>query len=225
MVIKPRCKKPVVMDTSRNPLMLRRSAPHSCLPLNLQEEPDVPDQAHHRQVVDDGRAPPKPDSLAILEHVVPSRMHRVRSLKGTDRSIEVKRARAVLAQLPAQGIDAAHAADTVVATWSAMEKALSPIIGQQGFAAIYKRSLQLTFAHHPCLSNVQDEVSQVADFSTLKIALTQKTAPSSMAASAALLAAFQDLLANLIGRSLTDRLLKSVWETTSNGRPAQENSP
>jgi hypothetical protein len=139
--------------------------------------------------------------------------------------IEAPSTQAALAQLTSQGTNAAHTADMAVAIWSAMEEALSPIIGQRGFAALYKRSLQLARVQHVCLGSVQDGVSQTADFSTLKIALAEQTGPDAMAASTALTMAFHDLLVNLIGQSLTDRLLRSVWEKPTSGHPAQDNSP
>lgn len=140
-------------------------------------------------------------------------------------SIEARSTRSALAQLTSQGADAEHVASIALAAWSAMDAALAPIIGQKGFAALYKRSLQLTSMHHACLGSVQDGVGHLADFSVLKITLAQQICPDAMAASAALMTSFYDLLANLIGRSLTDRLLRSVWDTPTSGHPAQDISP
>lgn len=134
-------------------------------------------------------------------------------------------AKAVLAHLASTGAHAEDTARMAVSMWSAMDTALSPIIGQRGFAALYKRSLQLTRAQFSWLASIQEGVAQVADFTPLSTALAEQTGPTAVAASVALLETFYDLLSNLIGRSLTDRLLISVWEEPSSGHPAQETSP
>jgi len=59
----------------------------------------------------------------------------------------------------------------------------------------------------------------------LSTALAEQEGPTAVAASVALLETFYDLLTNLIGRSLTDRLLRSVWESPTSGHPAQDTSP
>ena len=41
----------------------------------------------------------------------------------------------------------------------------------------------------------------------------------------ALLQTFYELLASLVGPSLTERLLRSVWAHSSSGPPAQDTSP
>lgn len=138
---------------------------------------------------------------------------------------EAPATKAILAQLAANGADAAQTASIAMATWSAMDAALSPIIGQRGFAALYKRSLQLTRDEFPVLATVQEGVLQLADFSVLHEVLAQQPGATAASASAALLENFYDLLTTLIGPSLTDRLLRPVCETTSSGRPAQDTSP
>lgn len=131
----------------------------------------------------------------------------------------------IIAQLAANAAHAAQAASIAVTTWSAMDAALSPIIGQRGFAALYKRSLQLTRVEFPCLATVQEGVLNLAEFSALHAVLAQQPSASAAAASAALLENFYDILTSLIGRPLTDRLLRPICETTSSGRPAQDTPP
>jgi len=138
---------------------------------------------------------------------------------------EAEGAKAILAHLASTGAHAEDTANVAASTWSALDTALSPIIGQRGFAALYKRSLQLTRPQFAWLADVQDGVSPVADFSMLSTALAEQEGPTAVAASVALLETFYDLLTNLIGRSLTDRLLRSVWESPTSGHPAQDTSP
>jgi len=138
---------------------------------------------------------------------------------------EAQGSKATLAQLAASGASANHTADIAVTTWGAIGAVLSPIVGQRGFAALYKRSLQLTGADFAWLAEVQDGALQTADFLALRTALAAQTDPVASAASTALLKNFHDLLTTLIGRSLTDRLLNSVWEKPTSGHPAQDTSP
>ncbi|MDI1261269.1 hypothetical protein [Aquabacterium sp.] len=164
-------------------------------------------------------------ALAAQEQGVPSTIPRGRIVTGPNMPNEAPSTKAILAQLAANGAHAAQAASIAVTTWTAMDVALSPIIGQRGFAALYKRSLQLTRVEFPCLATVQDSVLQLAEFSVLHAVLAQQSSATAAAASAALLENFYDILTTLIGRSLTDRLLRPVCETTSSGQPAQDTSP
>lgn len=163
--------------------------------------------------------------LKQAERGVALSIPRGRIVTGPDMPNEAQGTKALLAQLAANSAHAAQAASMAVTTWSAMDEALSPIIGQRGFAALYKRSLQLTRVGFPCLATVQDSVLQTAEFSVLHAVLAQQDSATAAAASAALLANFHELLTKLIGPSLTDRLLRPVCDTTSSGRPAQDTSP
>lgn len=142
-----------------------------------------------------------------------------------DMPSEAQDTKATLAHLASTGAHAEDTARMALTMWSAMDTALSPIIGQRGFAALYKRSLQLTRTQFSWLASIQEGVAQVADFAPLNAALAEQTGPTAVAASVALLETFYDLLTNLIGRSLTDRLLISVWEKPTSGHPAQDTSP
>ena len=56
----------------------------------------------------------------------------------------------------------------------------------------------------------------------MRAALSQQTAANAAAAHDAMLQTFQDLLDNLIGRSLTQRLLQAVWDQPSSGDAVQD---
>lgn len=148
-----------------------------------------------------------------------------RNVTGLNLPSEAQGAKAILAHLASNGANAEDTANVAASTWSAMDAALTPIIGQRGFAALYKRSLQLTHAQFPWLASLQESASPVPDFSPLRATLADQAGPTSVAASVALLETFYDLLTHLIGRSLTDRLLRSVWDTPTSGHPAQDTSP
>ncbi len=133
-------------------------------------------------------------------------------------------ANAILVQLGPEGGSAEQIARIAVVIWTATNGALSSVIGQHGVTALYKRSLQITRPAFPCLAQVQDDASQVTDFALLRATLAQQDSAVAAAANLALLGSFYDLLTSLIGRSLTDRLLRSAWDNLSSGHAAQDTS-
>lgn len=100
--------------------------------------------------------------------------------------------------------------------------ALSPIIGQAGVDALFKRSLYLTRSAHSCLATVMEDKAHPDELAALQAVLAQQTRAAAVAANVALLQNFQDLLAFLIGLSLTERLLRPVWDKSSSGQAAQD---
>jgi hypothetical protein len=122
--------------------------------------------------------------------------------------------------------DAARIADAAVAAWTAIDGALSPIIGARGIAALYKRSLYLALADHPWLAGAYEGDRQPGDFASLRAVLSQQTARNAAAAHDALLQTFEDLLDSLIGKSLTQRLLQTARDQLPSGAAAvQDPSP
>lgn len=102
--------------------------------------------------------------------------------------------------------------------------ALSPIIGQPGVDALFKRSIYLTRGAHPCLAIVVEDKAQPDALAALQDALAQQAGATAVAANVALLQNFQDLLSSLIGLSLTERLLRPVWDKPSSGETEQDNA-
>ena len=132
---------------------------------------------------------------------------------------------AIFAQPIAQDADAKEIAEKAATTWRTIEAALSPIIGQRAVYALYKRSLSLVRAEYSWLSLSPPEGDPSPDdFVPLQTALSLQSDVTAMAAHRALLQAFIDLLAGMLGASLTERLLKSVWDTSSSAGVAQDTS-
>ena len=125
----------------------------------------------------------------------------------------------------APGANAAQIADIVVITWRRMDGALSPIIGQRGVAVLFERSSHLTRARFPWLPSSDNSPVELGDLKALQSALIQRPESEAAAASDALLGTFCTLLVNLIGASLTERLLRGVWDKTSGGHAARDISP
>ena len=134
---------------------------------------------------------------------------------------EARMMQAMFAQRSA-GADVSRIADMAVAIWKDVGIALSPIIGQTGVAALFKRSIHLTRGAHPCLATVGDDQAQPDALVALQAALARQPSATAVAANTALLQNFQDLLISLIGLSLTERLLHPVWDKPSSSQVEQD---
>jgi hypothetical protein len=130
-----------------------------------------------------------------------------------------------LAQRAAEGADAAQIAEAVVSTWKKIDAALAPIIGKGSVAVLYLRSLHLIDPAHPWLADMHQGVETTIDLAALKSILARQDSETAAAAGGALLQTFYELLASLVGPSLTERLLRSVWENPLSGPSAQDTSP
>jgi hypothetical protein len=104
-------------------------------------------------------------------------------------------------------------------TWREILAVLTPVIGPGGVTALYQRSLYLTRSAHPCLAAVNEEPLRPGEFAALQMVLSQQTSAHVVEVNGALLRTFGDLLSNLIGVSLTERLLRSVRSLPPNPGP------
>ncbi len=120
-----------------------------------------------------------------------------------------------------QGEDANHATEAVVRTWGEVADRLAPIIGEEGFLMLYKRSLHLTASMFPWLGPAQTPPAD-APFADLQLRLERETPARAEAASRALLATFTGLLNTLVGEALTTRLLAPVSGDGGPDEPPQE---
>jgi hypothetical protein len=116
-------------------------------------------------------------------------------------------------------------AETIVAILREIAEALTPIIGPRGVAALYKRSLHLASQTCPCLSIPNEGVPTAMDVTALTTALAGQTRAEAALAGALLLQTFYELLATLVGPSLTERLLRSVWANFLSGASAPDTTP
>lgn len=132
---------------------------------------------------------------------------------------------ASLAHRVGPNADIARIAQAIVTTLQDMDAALTPIIGQQGVAALYRRSLHLCVSTHPRLADTYDNVQAALDLNALKSVLVEQNEADALFFGEVLLTTFYELLTTLIGPSLTARLLRDVWEPSLSDTPSQENSP
>jgi hypothetical protein len=135
---------------------------------------------------------------------------------------EIGRIAAPLAHRVGRDANAAQIADALAATWQDIDAALAPIIGSQGVVALYKRSLYLAGTAYPWLAGMHESAQSAMDLEALKSVVAQQSSADAALGGNALLQTFYQLLGSLVGPSLTERLLRSVWEHTSRGPPAQD---
>ena len=137
---------------------------------------------------------------------------------------EGRRIAASLAQRAGGPASADQVADATVAAWRDINSTLNPIIGTRGVAALYRRSLFLQRQAHPWLAGALDGPATGIDLAVLKSVLAQQDSDAAAAAGGAALQTFHELLTNLVGASLTERLLRSVWATFLSGPAAKDTS-
>jgi len=136
-----------------------------------------------------------------------------------------QRIQSSLSKRTAAGWDTVSIATKVVSIWRDIDAALAPIIGHRGVAALFGRCLHLTRADHAWWTTAHEGTADQIDFAAFQSALSQQTTVNVLAFSAALLQIFVEQLTNLIGVSLTERLLRPVVDIHSTGDAAQETSP
>ena len=123
------------------------------------------------------------------------------------------------------GASSEEVAALVTTTLVRIDLALSPIVGQRGMAALYKRSLHIARPMHPWLPTAAEGAESEMDLADLTAALATRTSADAAAAGAQLLKSFRALLTTLIGESLTERLLRPVWATLLSGPTARDTKP
>jgi hypothetical protein len=133
-----------------------------------------------------------------------------------------QRIAAVLADRIRSQAGAESAARCVASMCKDFGTALTPIVGPRGVAALYKRSLFLTSHQHPVLSGLHEGIQTTMDLSRLTTTLASLSEAEANTVGAALLQSFYELLSSLVGLSLTERLLSSLWDRPLSDPPALE---
>jgi len=96
-------------------------------------------------------------------------------------------------------------------SWRLVTEQLSPVIGTRGFDVLFNRALHQTSAAFPWLVGALDQEGVADPMQSLLPCLGGQPTEVATEASCALLVRFAELLATLIGESLTIRLLAPVW--------------
>jgi hypothetical protein len=122
---------------------------------------------------------------------------------------------AALARSVEAGAEVGGIADAIVSTWREITLALGPIIGRGGVAALYRRSLYLAASVYPWLTSAYEGIETPMDLTALRLVLLQQGSAGAAAGGGALLQRFHDLVFALVGESLSEQLLGSVWALPS----------
>lgn len=108
--------------------------------------------------------------------------------------------------------------------WQEIDAVLSPIIGGPGVAMLYRRSHHLVGPAFPWLASASGDSQGGMDLEALDAALAAQDVVAAASACGVLLQTFHELLASLIGASLTEQLLLPVWANFSGGSAAQDSN-
>jgi hypothetical protein len=107
--------------------------------------------------------------------------------------------------------NAATTAEATASTWRLVTEQLAPVIGARGLDVLFIRALHQTSAAYPWLEVVVEREGSVSPLPSLMSCLAGQNPATAAEASITLLVTFTELLATLIGESLTSRLLGPVW--------------
>ena len=126
-------------------------------------------------------------------------------------SPESERAVAFLVEHLDAGASSVQIAGLFTQVCQEIEATLVPIVGQRGVAALFARSLQLSAKSFAWLNPTSEGVPLLFDSRAMREVIALRPSPEAAAGTCLLLQNFCDLLAKLVGRSLTERLLRAPW--------------
>lgn len=106
--------------------------------------------------------------------------------------------------------DASVVAEATLNIWHQMDACLAPVIGARGVDVLFRRSLHLTSKAFPSFAIAREHEDNAALLASLKARLAGSQRSDALAVSLALMVSFTELLSILIGKSLTQRLLRPV---------------
>lgn len=96
-------------------------------------------------------------------------------------------------------------------TWQQMAGRLEPVIGARGVEALFGRALHVSSKTFPWLTVSGAKGNSAESLANVKACFEGRETSAATDAGNALLVTFAELLAGLIGESLTERLLGVVW--------------
>ena len=119
--------------------------------------------------------------------------------------------RTTLGQRAGRLPDAGATAEATAAAWRLVAVQLAPVIGARGLDVLFSRALYQTSTTFPWLAFAVDRGGSASPLPSLMVCLADQHTSTAAEASYTLLLTFTELLATLIGESLTTRLLAPVW--------------
>lgn len=118
--------------------------------------------------------------------------------------------------------DAKLTADMIVLHCKEIDRAMRSIIGKVGIDALFHRCIEITSADYPWLTAASTDGQSAMNLEVLSATLLKQDPVHLAAAGDLLLLNFHHLLADLIGSSLTERLLRPVLEPLLNGTATKD---
>lgn len=104
-----------------------------------------------------------------------------------------------------------HLVDVAIDLWERLAAGLVVIIGNEGFDALYDRSLHLAGEGFPWLTPGDSHPGAQARFARLRSGLLGRDSDEAGKATVLLLTTFIRVLATLIGHPLTTNILRAAW--------------
>jgi hypothetical protein len=104
-----------------------------------------------------------------------------------------------------------NVADAAIDLWEQMATQIISIVGEEGFNALYARSVYLALPTFPWLMSSALPPQDGQRFAEFKKGLEEQSPSQAREANRLLLLTFTGILAVLIGEPLTTRILCSAW--------------
>jgi hypothetical protein len=124
-----------------------------------------------------------------------------------------------LAERSGKNPDAIQIADATIAVWYEITMPLKAIIGRQGVAALYNRSVALAARAYPWLASSRIGDDHSVDLDRLQSVIARQNIDDAAKGACQLLETFYNVLVSLIGPALSEQLLASVREKSASSRP------
>jgi hypothetical protein len=112
--------------------------------------------------------------------------------------------------------------DTAINLWGLFARQVIAIVGENGFNALYERSVILTQSSFPWLAAGLLSTQTERLLEELKMSLEGQTPAQAGEANCFLLITFTDILASLIGEDLTSSILHSAWSNNASEKAGME---
>ncbi len=119
--------------------------------------------------------------------------------------------RKTLAHRAGESPDASNVAGATISIWKEIATLLEPVIGRRGVDVTFRRSLYLASKNVALLAPNEENEENSDLLAKLNARLANQDTESAAEAGYILLVTFTELLTNLIGKPLTERLLHFVW--------------
>jgi hypothetical protein len=113
-------------------------------------------------------------------------------------------------------------ADAAIVLWEKLATEVISIVGEGGFDSLYARSVFLSQSRFPWLAAGPSAPQAAHRFAPLKTSLAAQTPVQAGEANRLLLTTFTDIVASLIGETLTTGILRSAWGNAAADKNGKE---